>query len=61
MKKRKKYIYKIVYDHIGYCFNFVCEAKNDACAIKKLYGVHVVDRIISIERIGEDGFLYRAE
>lgn len=60
MKKRKKYIYKIVYEHVGYCFNFVCEAKNDACAIKKLYK-NIVDRVISIECIGEDGFLYKAE
>ena len=59
--KRKKYIYKIVYDYIGFYFNFVCEAKNDVRAIKMLYKKHLADKIISIERIGEDGFLYRAE
>ena len=66
-KPKKKYIYKIIYK-LGFTREFICVAKNEQQLLKKYkkflskqFSLSSPIHIVSIETLGEDGFLYKKE
>lgn len=66
-KPKKKYIYRIIYK-INYTREFICVAENEQQLLKeykkflsKQFLLSTPIRIVSIEILGEDGFLYKKE